>query len=405
MRRGERLSLYICLTALTAFAIDGILPVMPVIEAALPPSAPFTGAQIITVFILGMSLGELFIGPLSDAVGRRPAVIFGLAVFIAGTVLAGWADSFGLVILGRFLQGVGVAGPKIGTRAMVRDRHAGADMARVMSIVFTLIVLVPMIAPAIGAGIAAVAGWRGVFHTYLALAVALGAWLWLRHPETLDTNRRVPLRPLRLARNIWSVVRRRDVFPVVVATGFVYGAQLAYLAVAADLLGVGYDRAAMMPAFFALLASGTGAALLLNVRVVARVGMGPLILWGFGLLGASGVSLLIAADLSGGLPPLAVLIGLAWVGFFALGLLFGNLNAYAMRPLGDLAGLGSSIVASVSSLMSVVFVTAIERTVSGPVQVIGWGFALAAVLSVGCMLAAVPSGSGARVLRALGLRG
>ena len=133
--------------------------------------------------------------------------------------------------------------------------------------------------------------------------------------------------------------------------------------------------------------------------------MGPLILWGFALLGASGVSLLIAADLSGGLPPLAVLIGLAWVGFFALGLLFGNLNAYAMRPLGDLAGLGSSIVASVSSLMSVVFVTAIERTVSGPVQVIGWGFALAAVLSVGCMLAAVPSGSGARVLRALGLRG
>ena len=405
MRRGERLSLYICLTALTAFAIDGILPVMPVIEAALPPSAPFTGAQIITVFILGMSVGELFIGPLSDAVGRRPAVIFGLAVFVAGTVLAGWADSFGFVILGRFLQGVGVAGPKIGTRAMVRDRHAGADMARVMSIVFTLIVLVPMIAPAIGAGIAAVTGWRGVFHAYLALAVVLGAWLWLRHPETLDTKRRVPLRPLRLARNIWSVVRRRDVFPVVVATGFVYGAQLAYLAVAADLLGVGYDRAAMMPAFFALLASGTGAALLLNVRVVARVGMGPLILWGFGLLGASGVSLLIAADLSGGLPPLAVLIGLAWVGFFALGLLFGNLNAYAMRPLGDLAGLGSSIVASVSSLMSVVFVTAIERTVSGPVQVIGWGFALAAGLSVGCMLAAVPSGSGARVLRALGLRG
>ena len=100
------------------------------------------------------------------------------------------------------------------------------------------------------------------------------------------------------------------------------------------------------------------------------------------------------------LPP-ALVLGAQLI----MGLLFGNLNAYAMRPLGDLAGLGSSIVASVSSLMSVVFVTAIERTVSGPVQVIGWGFALAAVLSVGCMLAAVPSGSGARVLRALGLRG
>ncbi|MFT6457035.1 MFS transporter [Pseudophaeobacter arcticus] len=403
MSRAERLALYVALTAITALAIDGVLPAMPMIEAAFSPSPPFSGAQIITAFVLGMAIGELVIGPFSDAAGRRPAVIFGLAIFVFGTVVAATADTFSAVIIGRFFQGVGVAGPKIGTRAMIRDRYAGNDMAKVMSVIFTLLILVPMIAPAIGAAVAAFVGWRGVFWAYLVLAAGLGTWLWARHPETLTIERRVPLQLWRLTRNIKIVASRFDVMPVVIATGFVFGAQLTYFTVAADLFGVLYGLPELMPALFALLATGMGAALLLNVRLVGRTGMEVPIFSGLLLLGASGMGLLAAAALTDGHPPLAALIGLAWFGFFALGLLFGNLNAFAMRPLGDLAGLGSSIIASVSSIVAFVFASAIELMAEGPVRAVAWAFVLAALLSTVFVLLAIPDGSRKRLLRIIGI--
>lgn len=404
MSRAERLALYVALTAITALAIDGVLPAMPMIEAAFPPSPPFSGAQIVTAFVLGMAIGELVIGPFSDAAGRRPAVIVGLAIFVFGTVVAATADSFSAVIIGRFFQGVGVAGPKIGTRAMIRDRYAGSDMAKVMSVIFTLLILVPMIAPAIGAAVAAFVGWRGIFWAYLTLAAGLGTWLWIRHPETLTLERRVPLQPRRLARNIKIVASRLDVMPVVIATGFVFGAQLTYFAVAADVFTVLYRLPEMMPALFAVLATGTGAALLLNVRLVGRTGMEVPILSGLLLLGASGVGLLTVAALTDGHPPLAALIGIAWFGFFALGLLFGNLNAFAMRPLGDLAGLGSSIIASVSSIVAFAFASAIELVAEGPVWAVAWAFILAALLSAVFMLVALPDGSRKRLFRIISSR-
>jgi len=330
LNRTERFSLYVALTALTALSIDGVLPAMPMIEADLASSPPYSSPQIITVFVLVMAIGELVIGPICDAVGRRPAVIAGLIVFVIGTIIAATADTFAAVVIGRFLQGAGVAGPKIGTRAMIRDRYAGTEMAQVMSVIFTLLILVPMIAPAIGAVIAATSGWRGVFWAYLVLAVGLGAWLWIRHPETLPVEKRIPLQFRRLARNTRAVLRRTDVTPVIIATGLIFGAQLTYFAVAADMFGAVYGLSATMPAFFALLATGTGAALLLNVRFVGRTGMEAPIIAGLILLGTAGAALLGATALTDGHPPLAILLGLGWLGFFALGLLFGNLNALAI---------------------------------------------------------------------------
>ncbi|WP_299986145.1 MFS transporter [uncultured Ruegeria sp.] len=391
MSRVERLALYIALTALTAFAIDGVLPTMPIIEGAFDAESSFSGAQIITAFVLGMAVGELAIGPISDALGRRPAVIAGLVVFVVGTVVAATADNFAAVITGRFIQGIGVTGPKIGTRAMIRDRYAGADMAKIMSVIFTLLILVPMIAPALGALVAKAAGWRGVFWSYLMLAAGLGAWMWLRHPETLPVEKRVPLSPRRLWQNFRKMLFRMNVMPIVIATGFVFGAQLTYFAVAANIFGAVYGASAMMPLFFALLATGTALALTLNVWLVGRTGMEAPIFAGLLVLGLSGMGLLIAAVFCSGHPPLPILLGLTWFGFFALGLLFGNLNAFAMRPLGDLAGLGSSIIASVSSLVAFVFASFVETVVGAPVWALAWAFTLAAPLSAFFILLTIPA--------------
>ena len=162
----ERIVLYALLTSLTSLSIDALLPGLHAIAADLAPAPPLSTQHVVSFFVCGMALGELLLGPLSDALGRKRALLLGLGVYLAGTVIAMLAGSLDMVILGRFLQGVGVSGPKIATRAMIRDQFEGAAMARVMSFMFTLFILVPMCAPALGQAIMALSGWRGIFGLY-----------------------------------------------------------------------------------------------------------------------------------------------------------------------------------------------------------------------------------------------
>ncbi len=389
MTRFERLALYITLTALTAFAIDALLPVVPLIEADVTNVAALSTAQVFTLFILGMAVGELVMGPLSDAIGRKPTVLVGLAVFTLGTVLAATASAMEWVIAGRLLQGIGVSGPKIGTRAMIRDQYAGTDMAKVMSAIFTLLIFVPMIAPAIGSVVAATFGWRGAFWAYLAHALIAGLWLWRRHPETHLPEHRIPLRFRTLKRNLGQVMTTTEVITVVIATGFVFGSHLTFIAVAAELFGTVYDSFALMPLLLGLLATGTASALLANMRFVGRTGMEMPILVGLGLIGLAGVTILLSLAGQDHPPALPVFRCSAWIGFFALGLLFGNLNALAMRPLGDMAGLGSSVIASGSSIVAFAFATLLIAVVDHPVVAIGSAFAATALLSAPLILIAI----------------
>lgn len=170
----ERIALYALLTSLTSISIDALLPGLRQIGADVGVAPPLSTQHIISLFILGMAFGELLLGPLSDAMGRKKALVLGLGVYALGTVIAMVAGSLEMVILGRFLQGVGVSGPKIATRAMIRDQFEGDAMARVMSFMFTLFILVPMLAPTLAQGIIAVGGWRSVFVVYLAVAGLLG---------------------------------------------------------------------------------------------------------------------------------------------------------------------------------------------------------------------------------------
>lgn len=173
----ERIVLYASLTALTAVSIDALLPGLREMAGELAPAPPLSTQHVVTLFVFGMVFGELFLGPISDAIGRKRALLAGLGIFAVGTLVALFASSLEAVILGRVLQGIGVAGPKIATRAMIRDQFEGEAMARVMSFLFSLFILVPMVAPALGQGVIALTGWRGMFTLYLALALGLGvAW-------------------------------------------------------------------------------------------------------------------------------------------------------------------------------------------------------------------------------------
>lgn len=378
----ERIILYASLTALTAISVDALLPGLRDIAGELAPAPPLSTQHIVTLFILGMVFGELLLGPISDAIGRKRALVAGLGVYAIGTLVALFASSLEGVILGRILQGIGVAGPKIATRAMIGDQFEGEAMARVMSFLFSLFILVPMVAPALGQAVIALAGWRGMFTLYLGLALVLGAWLILRQPETLPPERRIPFRPRILLRNGARILANRRVALLIVATGFVFGAQLLYLSIAADLFADAYGVRETFPLCFAMLAVGIGLASYLNGRLVGRFGIDAMARGGFLGLTLAGLFLLATSVASDGRPPLALLLLSGFAAFFAIGILFGNLNAMAMRSLGQLAGLGASLIASGSSLVATLFAIGLGTLYDGTVMVLAGGILLAGAASL-----------------------
>ncbi|MCK3776175.1 multidrug effflux MFS transporter [Ensifer sesbaniae] len=375
----ERIVLYALLTSLTSISIDALLPGLRQIGTDLGVRPPLSTQHVISLFILGMAFGELLLGPLSDAMGRKKALVLGLGVYAVGTVVALVAGSLEMVILGRFLQGVGVSGPKIATRAMIRDQFEGDAMARVMSFMFTLFILVPMLAPTLAQGIIAVGGWRSVFAVYLAAAGLLGLWLVMRQPETLATDKRIPFRPRLLVSNGRRILSNRRVTLLILATGLVFGAQLLYLSTAADLFFDAYGIGQTFPLYFALLAAGIGLASFLNAKLVQRFGSEAMARYGFLGLATAGLAMLVVSASWAGRPPLTVLMVLGFACFFAIGVLFGNLNAMAMRSLGQVAGLGASLIASGSSLIATLFAIAMGAFYDGTTLNLSAGFFVAGI--------------------------
>ena len=175
LRMPEFIALCSLIVSLTAFSIDAMLPALGEIGRALGVTDVRNTQLIVSMFILGMAIGELFFGPLSDAVGRKKALMAGLVIYAAGVVIAMSAGSIEQIVAGRIVQGIGAAGPKIASRALIRDLYKGDAMARIMSFIFMVFILVPMFAPFLGQIVLQLAGWRAIF----ALTLVLGAAVWL----------------------------------------------------------------------------------------------------------------------------------------------------------------------------------------------------------------------------------
>lgn len=378
----EHIALYALLTSLTALSIDAVLPALRAIEADLHVEPPLSTQHIISLFILGMVAGELLFGPLSDAIGRKRALVCGLVIYLAGTVLAMLAGSVEMIVLGRIVQGIGVSGPKIVTRALIRDQYEGDAMARVMSFVFVLFILVPMLAPALGQFVLAFSGWRAIFVIYMVMAAILCLWLIARQPETLAPQDRIPLTPITFARNVLRIASNRRVMLLIIATGCIFGAQLLYLSTAADLFFDVYGIEETFPVYFAALAAGIGLASFVNAQLVRRFGM--LTMARLALVGLSvfGLAMLAASMAFAGRPPLALFMILGFAVFFCIGILFGNLNAMAMQSLGRLAGLGTSMIASGSSLVAVILAVIVGAFYDKTTVPLAIGFVLAGTVSL-----------------------
>ena len=372
LRTAEFIPLVALLISLDALSSDAMLPALAAIANELGAARANDAQFVITSLFLGLGVGQMLFGPLSDRIGRKPAIYTGLALFMTGCVASLFASTFEAMIAGRLLQGVGVAAPHVVSMALVRDQYEGRLMARLMSLALAVFILVPTIAPALGQLILWLAGWRTIFATFLAIAAVALAWLALRQPETLPARHRRPFSPRTSARGVAEVVRIRASLGYTLASGFVFAPFIAYLSSAQQIFQQAYDTGALFPS----LSLAVGAALLVNGRLVMRHGMRRLCKVASTLVAAVSLAAWGAALAFDGLPPLWLfMVYLASV-FMGVGVLFGNLSALAMEPLGHIAGVGAAVVTSLGTLVSVPLGMLIGQRFDGTMYALIVAFAL-----------------------------
>jgi DHA1 family bicyclomycin/chloramphenicol resistance-like MFS transporter len=379
---AEFVALMATLTSLVALSIDAMLPALGEIGRELHAENPNDVQLVVAVVFLGMAVGQLAYGPLSDSLGRRPALLAGLALYIAGCFISLFSQSFSAMLAGRLAQGLGAAGPRIVSIALIRDQYEGRPMARVMSFVMTIFIIVPIIAPLLGQAILLIASWRAIFGAFLVVAVASSAWFTLRQPETLAVDRRIPFTPSRILDAFREVLRARPALGYSIAAGLVVGAFVGYLNTAQQVFQEQYRLGRLFPLYFALLATALGMASLLNARLVMRFGMKPLARWALSAIAGLSIGFLPIAYLSSGHPPLWALVAYLLAVFFFQGTLYGNMTALAMEPLGHVAGVGAAVVGALSLFIAALGGTLIGRAYDGTILPLVVGFGGLAVASL-----------------------
>jgi DHA1 family bicyclomycin/chloramphenicol resistance-like MFS transporter len=368
--------------ALTALSIDSMLPALPEIGSDLGVANPNDRQLVVSLIFFGQAVGQLFFGPLSDKTGRKPAIYAGYFLFIAGSLVSVFSIDFPMMLAGRMLQGIGVSAPRAVSLALVRDKFEGRIMARVMSFAMTVFILIPMIAPTIGQGFLLFAGWRSIFGGFILFALVTVIWFMLRMPETLAIENRIPFSLKRIVRSIGEILRIRSAIGYTLAAGLLNGVFLGYLNSSQQIFQEQYALGDLFPLYFATISLSLGTASFLNARLVMRYGMNKLVRLALGSVFGLAVIFLGISLVFTGHPPLWSLMAYLMLSFFCTGIVFGNINALAMQPLGHLAGLGAAIVGSLSTLISMLLGMLIGQSYNGTILPLVFGMTVLAGITI-----------------------
>ncbi|MGB5430296.1 multidrug effflux MFS transporter [Eudoraea sp.] len=380
----EFVALMAALMSIAALALDALLPALDIIGIAVGATNPAHSQLLITLFFLGLGTGPLLFGPISDSIGRKPVVYMGFGLFIFASLLCVYSQSLELMITGRILQGVSLSAPRTISIAMIRDKYSGDYMARVMSFVTVVFIIVPIIAPALGKWILDFYGWEAIFHVQVLFGILVSIWFWRRQPETLVPRKRTSFRGSVFVSGYRELLNYRQTMLFTVIWGFITGSFLVYLSTAQQIFQEQYALKESFPYIFAALAITIGAATLLNGTLVLRYGMLRLVT--VAMAAYVLISLLyIVLFASSGNPSFGILLIFFAMQFFAVGFLFGNLRALAMEPVGHIAGIGAAITGFIATTMGVAISTYIGQFVIDSVLPMFIGFLICGLISFGVL--------------------
>jgi DHA1 family bicyclomycin/chloramphenicol resistance-like MFS transporter len=385
LSRGELLTLISAIMALMALAIDLMLPAFDDIREAfdLDEGSGQVG-QIVTVFFMGLAVAQVIYGPLADRFGRKPVLYAGIGIYLLGAVGSAVAPSFEFLLISRFVWGVGAAGSRVVATAIIRDRFEGVLMAKAMSQIMAVFVLVPVLAPSIGAGIIVVLPWRGVFWFCVVWAGIITLWS-LRLRETLDPAHRRPLSARATTRGFVQVSRTPVTAGYTIATVFLQGVFTAYLASSEQIIGDIFGREDEFPFVFGAVALLFGLGALLNGRIVGTLGVERVIgrvLWV--LVPLAGLLVLISAA-GEGTPSFWLFMPVLGVMLACFMFLMPNLNTAAMGPVGEIAGTASALTGAVRMAGGAVLGTIISAQTTDSVT----PFAVGTLVMCACCAASI----------------
>lgn len=367
--------------SIAALSIDALLPALEYIGISIGVTHTVDNQLLITMIFLGLGLGPLFFGPISDSLGRKPIVFMGFGLFIVASLICIFSKSLEMMVAGRILQGIGLSAPRTISIAMVRDTFTGDYMAHIMSFITVVFIFVPIVAPTMGKFVLDHYNWQAIFYVQLIFSILVSFWFWKRQPETLSKEYRVKFSGHIFADGLKEIMKVKRTIGFTIISGFVMGSFMVYLSTAQQIFQIQYDLKEQFPYIFAGLAIAIGFATFLNGTLVLKYGMEKMVTGA--LIGFFSVSLLYILLFHGEAnPDIRILLSFFGLQFFAIGFLFGNLRALAMEPVGHIAGIGAAITGFISTMMAVPVGTFIGRFVSETALPLFYGFLFCSSLAL-----------------------
>ena len=365
--RTEFIILMGLMSALIAYTTDAMMPAFPQIGAELTPDDLNKAQLVLPVFFLGLGIGTFFMGPLSDAFGRKWVLGLSTVFFVIASLVTWQARTMETMLIARAIQGLAAAGPRVIGIAVVRDLYSGRQMAKIMSMLMIVFAIVPALAPTIGKAVMIAFDWRAIFLSMgLFVAIVIG-WFLTRQYETLPRDRRIPLSMRAVGHGVKEVFQTPMFVLSLIVLTLCFAALVAVLSSTQMIYDHTFGQEHGFHIYFALTAFLAAPASFINARLVERLGMRRLISF------ALGAELCISAIMivmtrfelwpDGTYFPAWFIFSTSV--FFMVGLTIGNLNALAMEPFAHIAGIAASTMTAFSTVFALVFAVPIGQAFDG----------------------------------------
>jgi DHA1 family bicyclomycin/chloramphenicol resistance-like MFS transporter len=384
--RWEFIALAAALMALNALAIDIMLPGLQEIGASLGVADENARQYVISAYFGGLAFALLAYGPASDRFGRRGPLLFGLSIYVIAAFAAAFAPNFETLLALRFIQGVGAASTRVIAVSMVRDRFGGRAMAEIMSLIFMVFMIIPVVAPSIGQLVMLFAEWHMIFVCMGAIALVIVIWAAVRLPETLHPEDRRPFTVTSIWKAFRIVLTNRVSLWYTLASTTIFGALFGFINSAQQVYVGIYGVGVWFPVLFAAIAGMMAVSSFLNSRLVGRFGMRRLSHGA--VVGFLAVSTIWFVWSLNGQVPLVGFVLLFAAAMFQFGWIGSNFNALAMEPLGHIAGSASSVQGFLQTLGGGVIGAAVGQSFDGTTTPLAAGFCGVGVIALLMVLVA-----------------
>ena len=379
---AEFVAIMAMLVATVAISIDGMLPALSIIADELTPLRPNNAQMILSFFVAGMAAGTLIVGPLSDSFGRKPIIYYGASLYIFTSAVCVLSPSLEVILISRFLQGVGASAPRVVAQALVRDFYKGREMARISSFIMIIFALVPAIAPLLGSFVMLAFNWRFIFLMFIVFVAASTMWMAFRIDESVTKEKRIEFNLKQVALAFKEVLSNQMILTSIITLVFAYGILFIGIFLIQPVFEQVFNRAATFPYWFATIALLAASSSYVNARLVRKLGMRMLTSIAFRAQVCFSVLVFLVYWLGYFEGQFGFFCFLFWMFsiFFQAGLTMGNLTALAMEPVGHIAGTAASLVSAIATIGSVLLAAIVGQFFDGTPAAMIAGVALFATL-------------------------